>query len=74
MFLTPIIYPSSLLSPDLRLISSLNPLTSVIEGFRMALLGVEWEVGQARRHQHIGARRLERLKPLYRVVEVGIAT
>ncbi len=39
MFLTPIIYPISLLSPNLRLLASLNPLTSVIEGFRVALLG-----------------------------------
>lgn len=38
MFLTPIAYPSSLISPRWRLLYALNPLVGVVEGFRWALL------------------------------------
>lgn len=39
MFITPVIYPTSLVNSDWRIIYSLNPMAGVIEGFRWALLG-----------------------------------
>lgn len=39
MFITPVIYPLSLVEERWQLIYSLNPMTSVIEGFRWSLLG-----------------------------------
>lgn len=38
MFLTPIAYPSSLISPRWRMLYALNPMVGVVEGFRWALL------------------------------------
>lgn len=40
LFITPVLYPSSLISPEWRLVYALNPMAGVIEGFRWALLGV----------------------------------
>ncbi len=39
LFLTPVIYPSSLVPERWRLLYSLNPMVSVVEGFRWSLLG-----------------------------------
>jgi len=39
MFVTPVIYPTSLLEENLQLLLYLNPMTAVIEGFRWAVLG-----------------------------------
>lgn len=39
LFLTPIAYPSSLISAKWQLVYSLNPMAGVVEGFRWALLG-----------------------------------
>ena len=39
LFLTPIAYPSSLLSEPWRTVYGLNPMAGVVEGFRWALLG-----------------------------------
>jgi lipopolysaccharide transport system permease protein len=39
MFVTPIIYPSSLVPPKWRFALMLNPMASVVESFRTALLG-----------------------------------
>jgi lipopolysaccharide transport system permease protein len=39
MFASPVIYPSSLIPGKWRLIYCLNPMASVIDGFRWALLG-----------------------------------
>jgi lipopolysaccharide transport system permease protein len=39
LFLTPIAYPSSMISPKWRLVYALNPMAGVVEGFRWALLG-----------------------------------
>ncbi len=39
MFATPIIYPASLMPQRYRIFLSLNPMTGVIEGYRVALLG-----------------------------------
>lgn len=40
MFLTPVVYPLSLVPSNLRPFVELNPLTPVLEGFRLAFLGV----------------------------------
>jgi lipopolysaccharide transport system permease protein len=45
LFLTPIAYPSSLLSEPWRSIYGLNPMAGVVEGFRWALLGTETAPG-----------------------------
>jgi lipopolysaccharide transport system permease protein len=42
MFLSFVIYPVSELSPRAQMVASLNPLTGIIEGYRAAFLGVEW--------------------------------
>lgn len=39
MFATPIIYPASMVPEQYRLLFALNPLTGIIEGYRIALLG-----------------------------------
>jgi lipopolysaccharide transport system permease protein len=39
LFVTPIAYPSSLLSEPWRTLYGLNPMAAVVEGFRWALLG-----------------------------------
>ncbi len=41
LYLTPVIYPVSALPEPLKLISALNPITGVVEGFRWAMLGVD---------------------------------
>lgn len=41
MFLSPIVYPVSLVPEQWRLLYGLNPMVGVIEGFRWALLGKE---------------------------------
>jgi lipopolysaccharide transport system permease protein len=39
MFLSPIVYPSSMVPEKYRLLYGLNPMVGIIEGFRSALLG-----------------------------------
>ena len=39
MYLTPVVYPSSMIPEKWRLLYALNPMTGVVEGFRYALLG-----------------------------------
>jgi lipopolysaccharide transport system permease protein len=39
MYATPVIYPTSILSPKLKMIMSWNPLTGIFECFRYAFLG-----------------------------------
>jgi len=39
MFLSPVVYPASMVPERYRLIYALNPMVGVIEGFRSALLG-----------------------------------
>jgi lipopolysaccharide transport system permease protein len=39
MFITPVVYPSSLLPEPWRTLYGLNPMAGVVEGFRWALLG-----------------------------------
>jgi lipopolysaccharide transport system permease protein len=45
LFITPVAYPSSLLSGYWRLIYSLNPMVGVVEGFRWGLLGTDTRPG-----------------------------
>jgi lipopolysaccharide transport system permease protein len=45
LFVTPIAYPSSLLSEPWRTVYGLNPMAGVVEGFRWALLGTETAPG-----------------------------
>jgi len=39
MYASPVVYPASLISPELQWLYALNPMAGVIEGFRAALLG-----------------------------------
>lgn len=43
MYLTPVIYPVTLIPERLRWLLALNPMTGVVEGFRWALLGAQLE-------------------------------
>ena len=45
LFATPIAYPSSLLNEPWRTLYGLNPMVSVVEGFRWALLGTDTTPG-----------------------------
>lgn len=45
LFITPIAYPSSLLSEPWRTLYGLNPMAGVVEGFRWSLLGTETAPG-----------------------------
>jgi lipopolysaccharide transport system permease protein len=45
LFLTPIAYPSTLLSQPWRTIYAINPMAGVVEGFRWALLGTTTQPG-----------------------------
>jgi lipopolysaccharide transport system permease protein len=45
LFITPIAYPSSLLSEPWRTLYGLNPMAGVVEGFRWALLGADTAPG-----------------------------
>lgn len=39
MFLSPIVYPASMIPENYRILYALNPMVGIIEGFRSALLG-----------------------------------
>jgi homopolymeric O-antigen transport system permease protein len=39
LFITPVVYPSSVVPPKLRALYGLNPMAGVIDGFRWSLLG-----------------------------------
>jgi lipopolysaccharide transport system permease protein len=41
MYITPVVYPSSMIPEKWRLLYYLNPMTGVVEGFRYALLGID---------------------------------
>lgn len=45
MFMTPVVYPSSLLGEPWRTVYALNPMVGVVEGFRWALLGTDTAPG-----------------------------
>jgi lipopolysaccharide transport system permease protein len=42
MFISPVIYPVSLVPENWRLLYSLNPVSGIIEGFRASLFGLEF--------------------------------
>ncbi|MCD6475841.1 MAG: ABC transporter permease [Anaerolineaceae bacterium] len=44
MFITPIVYPASMIPEKWRILYYLNPMTGVVEGFRWALLGHQTEL------------------------------
>ncbi len=46
LFATPIAYPSSLLSEPWRVLSAINPMVGVVEGFRWAVLGASAPLAQ----------------------------
>jgi len=41
LFLTPVLYPSSMIPDKWRLVYGINPMSGVVEGFRWSLLGTE---------------------------------
>jgi lipopolysaccharide transport system permease protein len=41
LYLTPVIYPASLIPPSWQWISGLNPMFCIVQGFRWSLLGTE---------------------------------
>jgi homopolymeric O-antigen transport system permease protein len=45
LFLTPVLYPSSLIPEEWRVVYGLNPMAGVVEGFRWALLGTDSATG-----------------------------
>ena len=47
LFMTPIVYPLSLVPESWRWAYSLNPMVGVVEGFRWALLGSAWALDPA---------------------------
>jgi homopolymeric O-antigen transport system permease protein len=42
LFVTPVVYPSSLVHGTARLLLYVNPLAGVVDGFRWALIGAPW--------------------------------
>jgi homopolymeric O-antigen transport system permease protein len=42
MYTAPVVYPISKIPPDYRFVSSLNPITSIIESMRSCLLGTDF--------------------------------
>ena len=44
LFVTPVVYPTSLVPDAWRWLYSLNPMVGVVDGFRWALLGQAWAV------------------------------
>jgi lipopolysaccharide transport system permease protein len=46
LFLTPVVYPVSIIDEKWQWLLALNPMFGVINGFRAALLGADWHFGQ----------------------------
>ena len=44
MYVSPVIYPVSLVPPQWQWLLALNPMAGIIDGFRSALLGTPWNV------------------------------
>jgi lipopolysaccharide transport system permease protein len=44
MFVTPVIYPASMLGYRTQLILSINPMFGIVAAYRSAILGVEWNL------------------------------
>jgi lipopolysaccharide transport system permease protein len=45
MYLSPVVYPVSLVPPRWQWMLALNPMAGIIDGFRSALLGKQWNWG-----------------------------
>ena len=45
MFISPVVYPSSMVPEPWRALYRINPMAGVIEGFRWALLGTDSSLG-----------------------------
>ncbi len=45
MYVSPVIYPVSLIPEKWRWLLALNPMTGIIDGFRASLLGKPWNLG-----------------------------
>jgi lipopolysaccharide transport system permease protein len=43
LFLSPVAYPLSVVSPTWRPIFALNPVVGLMQGFRWAVLGTDWD-------------------------------
>jgi lipopolysaccharide transport system permease protein len=43
LFVSPVVYPLSLIPPEYRWLARLNPMTGIIEGFRSSLFGQPWD-------------------------------
>ena len=44
MYLSPVIYPVTLVPPKWQLLLAVNPMVGIIDGFRSALLGTPWNL------------------------------
>ena len=44
MYLSPVIYPVSLVPPRWQLVLAINPMVGIIDGFRSAFFGVPWNL------------------------------
>jgi lipopolysaccharide transport system permease protein len=44
LFMSPVVYPSRMVSPTAQVILAFNPMAGIVEGFRSALLGRPWNV------------------------------
>ena len=44
MYLSPVIYPVTLVPPKWQLLLAVNPMVGIIDGFRAALLGTPWNL------------------------------
>ncbi len=42
MYVSPVIYPVSLIPPRFQCVLALNPMYGIIEGYRSAILGTPW--------------------------------
>src|SRR5213078_3719640 len=43
MYLSPVVYPTSLFPPAYRWVAALNPMAGIIDGYRSAILGKPWD-------------------------------
>ena len=43
MFISPVIWPVTIVPEQWRWVVALNPMTGIIEGYRSAILGMEWD-------------------------------
>src|SRR5262249_34947469 len=44
MFLTPVVYPAEFVGPRATLVLSLNPIFGILNAYRSAILGLDWNI------------------------------